>query len=243
VCVCSSSLVIACYITQEMQHRIRGEVRYYPHDGSRETLPTGNDLLEIVKADHLNNNEEENDDDDATEDEDVFFDALLFGGESSSNKRSKGTLTQGGNMLTQASQGTAIGRAAMTDDNFVDLTSDSSDKPQISKVFDVYWSHRLVPESKVNRLPFFPSDKWLLDHRDEIGPLCLDRLHGSLFFDWHFPISNNKLRLLPAYDSLSAEGLPGDDVLSKVLHDQELVTVRLYISAFLSLTHSIILLM
>lgn len=48
---------------------------------------------------------------------------------------------------------------------------------------------------------------WAKENRDEIGPLWRRRLHGSLFFSWHFPVSNNKLRLLVSKDS--ANGLGG----------------------------------
>ncbi len=39
------------------------------------------------------------------------------------------------------------------------------------RVLDVFWCHRLVPESGLASLPFWPSPQWASDHRDEVKPV------------------------------------------------------------------------
>ncbi len=58
----------------------------------------------------------------------------------------------------------------------------------------VYWQNRLVPETTISWLDFFPKPK-LSDAT--LGKNWKDRILGLLFLDWNFPhISNNKLKLL-----------------------------------------------
>jgi len=64
--------------------------------------------------------------------------------------------------------------------------------------FDIFWQHRLVPESKVSSLSFFP--KGLRSaHQCEAVSVSVNwrrRLRGFLFFDAEFThISNNKLKI------------------------------------------------
>lgn len=201
----------------EMKHKIHGEIRYYPHNGSRETMPILSDQFEAV----LDQNEEDGlDNDDGGDYLWYDDDVSLMVGDGSANKKQKNLLSQRNIGNSQFSQ--HFGQA---DNDPTDSTIGAKGS-QSGKTFDIYWSHRLVPESKLTRLPFFPNEKWMSDHVDEVGPLCLNRLHGSLFFDWHFPISNNKLRLLPSYDSLGGDGMQGDDALSMLLHDEDVVTVK-----------------
>ena len=83
-------------------------------------------------------------------------------------------------------------------------------------LMDVFWQHRLVPESSVRSLPFLPTTEAVRRQRDKLGQSCLSRLHGSIFFQWDFPISNNKLRLNAAKDNQVC-GLT-EVVLAGVLH-------------------------
>jgi hypothetical protein len=58
-----------------------------------------------------------------------------------------------------------------------------------------YWQNRLVPESIVQKLPFFKE----VDKRrvEGISPKWKERVVGVLFLDWQYDdISNNKLKLL-----------------------------------------------
>lgn len=63
-------------------------------------------------------------------------------------------------------------------------------------IFSVYWQDRLVPETVLSKLPFFPV--CLTAAQCEADKLSLNwryRLKGYLFFDWTFHhISNNKLK-------------------------------------------------
>jgi hypothetical protein len=60
----------------------------------------------------------------------------------------------------------------------------------------VYWQDRLVPETEITSLPFFP--EWRLARICEQNNVPVDwrdRIRGFLFFGWDFHhISNNKLK-------------------------------------------------
>jgi hypothetical protein len=60
----------------------------------------------------------------------------------------------------------------------------------------VYWQDRLVPETEITALPFFP--EWKLARICELNNVPVDwrdRIRGFLFFGWDFRhISNNKLK-------------------------------------------------
>lgn len=62
-------------------------------------------------------------------------------------------------------------------------------------ILDILWVDRLVPESSISQLTFFPApnEKKLIN--DNIAPLWKNRVKGYLFFDRNFPITNNKLRI------------------------------------------------
>ncbi|CAM9280554.1 unnamed protein product [Ascophyllum nodosum] len=64
-----------------------------------------------------------------------------------------------------------------------------------STTIETFWEGRLVPESHAAALSFFPSQKLKKKEREAVGTAWKRRIKGMLFFDWHFPISNNKLRL------------------------------------------------
>ena len=68
-----------------------------------------------------------------------------------------------------------------------------------SNVFSVFWQDRLVPESVVSSLPFFPFLKRKsvqAKNAGEIAANWTERIKGFLFFDWSFTqISNNKLKI------------------------------------------------
>jgi hypothetical protein len=73
-----------------------------------------------------------------------------------------------------------------------DLTADDDDS-----LFRIYWQNRLVPETKLNKLSFFPEAKTLLQC-DKLGIAhqWKSRIKCFLFFDANFHnISNNKLNL------------------------------------------------
>lgn len=60
----------------------------------------------------------------------------------------------------------------------------------------VYWQDRLVPETQLASLPFFPDCRTQHQCEKESIPVgWRDRLHAFLFFGWDFKhISNNKLK-------------------------------------------------
>jgi hypothetical protein len=58
-------------------------------------------------------------------------------------------------------------------------------------IFNVIWQNRLVPETTVRELHFFPKRKVV-----ELNEKWKHRLKGFLFLDWNFGhISNNKLQI------------------------------------------------
>lgn len=63
--------------------------------------------------------------------------------------------------------------------------------------FTIYWQDRLVPESFITKLTFFPDAVTKKQCSDKGLPEKWRwRVKGFLFFDWHFKhISNNKLKL------------------------------------------------
>jgi hypothetical protein len=57
--------------------------------------------------------------------------------------------------------------------------------------FSIYWQDRLVPESTVNRLPFFPTCTTRYDcSREDIPERWKFRIKGFLFFDWDFQVKS-----------------------------------------------------
>lgn len=83
-----------------------------------------------------------------------------------------------------------------------DITNADEPKPRgdISSehMIQVYWQNRLVPESLLWQLPFFPSTHSNTSlAKYEIPKNWKSRIGGFLFFDWSFRhISNNKLKIL-----------------------------------------------
>ena len=81
-----------------------------------------------------------------------------------------------------------------------DATQSTSRVEDDSKVgasmINVYWQDRLVPETTLSALPFFPDYKRpSMCETMGIPANWRDRLQGYLFFGWDFPhISNNKLK-------------------------------------------------
>ena len=58
----------------------------------------------------------------------------------------------------------------------------------------VYWQNRLVPETTISWLDFFPKPK---SADATLGKNWKDRILGLMFLNWDFPhISNNKLKLI-----------------------------------------------
>jgi hypothetical protein len=66
--------------------------------------------------------------------------------------------------------------------------------PSAEVVVNFFWQGRLVPESKVSNMVFFPPAKLRPYDRDRFGP-WRQRTACALFMDWNCPISNNKLKL------------------------------------------------
>eukprot|EP01038_Epipyxis_sp_PR26KG_P014495 gene14495-19457_t len=65
-------------------------------------------------------------------------------------------------------------------------------------LFHVFWQNRLVPETFVEQLPFFPAGAKTKGQCDkkQIAVNWRNRIKGFLFFDWSFKhISNNKLKI------------------------------------------------
>ena len=65
-------------------------------------------------------------------------------------------------------------------------------------MIECFWQGRLVPDSHIYRLPFFPDAKRSAGDRDELPDKCLARVRGMLFWQWDMPISNNKVRVRDA---------------------------------------------
>lgn len=62
-------------------------------------------------------------------------------------------------------------------------------------IIRIYWQNRLVPESSLKELPFFPAIT--ISNKSDITRNWKSRVVGCLFFDWEFNlIANNKLKLL-----------------------------------------------
>lgn len=77
-----------------------------------------------------------------------------------------------------------------------DLTADTDENDSIPP-FRVYWQNRLVPQTTLDKLSFFPEAK-TMEQCDRIGipRKWSSRIKCFLFFDANFHnISNNKLRL------------------------------------------------
>jgi len=129
-------------------------VRYYPHNGQREPI------LERRYDPQPSDFEEAEDHD---EEAGVSDDSATL-------TQASG-LTQAG--LTQSGAGSGGGTR---------LSGSGTGKGVSSGTMDVFWCHRLVPESSLDSLPFWPSKEWENTHRDELGPDWKNRLHGSLFF-------------------------------------------------------------
>eukprot|EP00752_Nemacystus_decipiens_P004173 g3816.t1 len=73
------------------------------------------------------------------------------------------------------------------------LRPDEEDDESIT--VEAFWEGRRVPESNAATLSFFPSSKLSKKEREALGSSWRRRIKGMLFFDWNFPISNNKLKL------------------------------------------------
>jgi hypothetical protein len=119
---------------QLVQHHIRGVLRYYPHNGSGETLPT----IDLHRCE----------------------------------------------TAAQASQDSTV--------------ATHRSEAAIADTFHVFWQYRLVPQSTIMELAYWPSPSWFSENRDRVAPNWRSRIHGSLFFEWSFPIRNNKLELNPS---------------------------------------------
>lgn len=74
---------------------------------------------------------------------------------------------------------------------------DSSDPRNIDSTFSIYWQRRLVPETVLSKLPFFPDCVTRGQcNANELPEKWKYRLKGFIFFDWEFRhISNNKLKI------------------------------------------------
>ena len=151
------------------------QIRYFPHNGSSETLPSRSYVKDSLSAGS------------ASEDADDI-------------PTQASALTQG---PAQAPTSSASSSGSMT--------------VAAERTLDVFWCHRLVPDSGLDSLPFWPSTKWENANLDKVGSHWRQRLHGSLFFPWHFPISNNKLKLLACHEG------SGNGGLADVLADEKLV--------------------
>ncbi|CAM9809627.1 unnamed protein product, partial [Ectocarpus fasciculatus] len=61
---------------------------------------------------------------------------------------------------------------------------------------EAFWEGRLVPESHAAALDLLPRcPARNKKEREALGTSWRRRIKGMLFFDWNFPISNNKLKL------------------------------------------------
>jgi hypothetical protein len=156
-------------------------VRYYPHDGQQETLP--------LRSYNPDDDADDGHDSDGTEDcLDEYGDAGdgggggRRGGETTVNLTQATRLTQGGGGgaggLTQQQALTQGGGSGAS----LPSSLDSGATAAGGRTLDVFWCHRLVPESSLDSLPFWPSAEWARTHRDQLGPDWKNRLHGSLFF-------------------------------------------------------------
>ncbi|XP_065660153.1 structural maintenance of chromosomes flexible hinge domain-containing protein 1 isoform X3 [Hydra vulgaris] len=66
-----------------------------------------------------------------------------------------------------------------------------------SPMFQCFWQGRLAPLSYVNSLEFCAKPEGRTrKQRDCLPDACFNRIRGLLFFNYHTPISNNKLKIL-----------------------------------------------
>jgi hypothetical protein len=86
-----------------------------------------------------------------------------------------------------------------SDELDVEILEERKEKLKSINICDVYWENRLVPESGVNNLPFFPKVSSRIDCSRGEEPIAENyrgRIKIYLFFDCKWGhISNNKLKL------------------------------------------------
>ena len=115
-------------------------------------------------------------------------------------KRSAGTAGRGGLMGAGAGGGRGgVSRASASDAALgygaEDLLSPGASGGLDDGVFSVFWGDRLVPDTVVKRLPFFPAFKSFFT-KEGLPANVEHRIKGFLFLDWNFKhISNNKLSI------------------------------------------------
>lgn len=192
-----------------MQHTIEGILFYYPFRGGKETRPgapcpfANLPIKSKQKRQTLTKTA-------------VARVKSSPGGKGLSQKGSNRTSSSSSSSSSSNSRG-----LSNHDDNVIDLVDDSDSdndffelnqqsgekedpsydknrKEYLLKTVCVYWQNRCVPNTFLQKLPFFPSVKGRLQCSTEHLPeQWNDRIKGYLFFDNKFNhISNNKLQLL-----------------------------------------------
>lgn len=83
-----------------------------------------------------------------------------------------------------------------TKNNSPTIDSNNSSDENIDQIIRIYWQDRLVPETTMSQLSFFPKTTRIDLEKLGIGTNWKQRLIGFIFFDWKFKhISNNKLKI------------------------------------------------
>ena len=150
------------------KHTMRGMIFYYPHTSARESRPSLR-----AKA--------------AWEGDDLEGSAGVTGHAAGAAPASpRGTTNTSSSSSSRA-------RPSMA----APLPSDLEQQSVLDDVFSVFWGDRLVPETEMRSLPFFPRAKTRLQCESaQLPENWAGRIKGFLFLDWEFKhIQNNKLQI------------------------------------------------
>lgn len=97
---------------------------------------------------------------------------------------------------TSTSTATASATQESSKNNLSITDSNNSSDDNVDQIIRIYWQDRLVPETIISQLSFFPKTTKIDLEKLGIGTNWKQRLVGFLFFDWKFKhISNNKLKI------------------------------------------------
>ena len=197
----STLLYFALCVPSQSKHKVEGIIFYYPFKRGKETRPTPSSHYETA-AMYSRRSQKKG------------LHTKSTGGKACSQKHS--TQSTQGNSHSSSSSATSSANNNGSGNDDSDVSSDEMDENSASdeeqdaeekwakkkrdaqsKGINIYWQNRFVPESSLERLPFFPAARTRLQcSTEKIPENWMGRIKGFLFFDNKFThISNNKLRL------------------------------------------------
>ena len=136
------------------QFELVGEIRYFPHDGNQALKPAPFAV--------------------APYDERKYDKEIVIPNEHGNGTGSQGS-QGGGGAASSSSSGSAIRDPFLNNLEIVTVGQESTpglgprNPTSHAATFDVYWQNRLVPNSGVTKLPFFPTNKLTKPELDELG--------------------------------------------------------------------------